>query len=261
MAVLIGAFLVGLAVGSFLNVCIWRLPRDEQVVRGRSHCPTCKRVIPWFDNIPIVSFVRLKGRCRFCRAPISWRYPAVELLTGLALVAVVSRWGVSGVSLVYAVVISSLIVVSFIDAQHQIIPDLITLPGVMLAVLASLLVPSLHGTAHRGLSVARSVLGVAAGGGSIYLMGILGEFLFKREAMGGGDVKLMAMLGAVLGWQQVLLAFFIAPVLGSLVGIPLRLLRRQELIPYGPFLSVAAVIALGWGQTLIAWYKGCLAPF
>jgi len=254
-------FLLGLFVGSFLNVCIWRLPRGEQVVRGRSHCPACRQTIPWYDNIPVASLILLKRRCRFCRAPISWRYPAVELLTGLTLAAVASRWGMTGPALTYAALLCGLIVVSFIDAREQIIPDVITLPGLGLAILASLAWPALHGTGHRGWAAGHSLLGALAGGGSIYLMGVLGRCLFKREAMGGGDVKLMAMLGAVLGWQRILLAFFIAPVFGSVVGVPLRWLRGMELIPYGPFLSLAAVVALWWGHAIIARYWHIVGGF
>lgn len=255
----VAAFFAGLAVGSFLNVCIWRLPREEQVVRGRSRCPACGAVIRWYDNIPLASFIRLRGRCRCCRGRISRRYPAVEVLTGLALAAVVGRWGIGGPGLVYAVLLCALIVVSFIDAAEQIIPDVITVPGLALAVAAGLAWPALHGVEGRMASAQASVLGAAVGGGSIYLMGLLGRCLFKKEAMGLGDVKLMAMLGAVLGWPRVLLAFLLAPIFGSLVGIPLKWRHGTELIPYGPFLSLAAVLALWWGDGIIAWYlKGVL---
>lgn len=248
------AFIAGLFVGSFLNVCIWRLPRARSVVRGRSHCPACRHVIPWYDNIPLVSVVWLTRRCRFCRAPISWRYPAVELLTGAAFAAVVGRWGLTGPALVYAAWVSALIVVSFIDAREQIIPDIVTVPGTGLAVLASAFWPALHGTANPAEAFVHSLHGALLGAGAIALMGAVGEYLFRKEAMGQGDVKLMALLGAVLGWERILLTFFLAPVLGSLVGLPLRVLRKQELIPYGPFLSVAAVVAWWWGGALIGRY-------
>ncbi|MBI4227593.1 MAG: prepilin peptidase [Candidatus Omnitrophica bacterium] len=255
------AFLLGLFVGSFLNVCIWRLPREEQVVRGRSRCPACGQTIRWHDNIPIASFLWLRGRCRACRAPIHWRYPAVELLTGLALAAVALRWGVSGPGLVYAVLLCALIVASFIDAAEQIIPDVITRPGLGLAIAASAAWPVVHGVAGRLEAVGQSLLGAAVGSGAIWLMGLIGRWLFKKEAMGGGDVKLMAMLGALLGWPRILLTFLLAPMLGSLVGIPMKLRRGDELIPYGPFLSLAAVIALWWGDGLIAWYVRQLGGF
>ena len=256
------AFLVGLVVGSFLNVCIWRLPRDEQVVRGRSRCPACEHPIPWHDNLPLVSIVLLGRRCRFCRAPISWRYPAVELMTGCMLAAVVSHWGVTGPAVAYAALLSALIVVSCIDAKEQIIPDVITLPGLGLALAASGLWPAVHGTTSRGWALGAGVVGALVGGGSIYLMGVVGRAIFKREAMGIGDVKLMAMVGALLGGPRILLAFFVAPILGSLVGVPLRILRGADLIPYGPFLSLAAVLSLWWGDAVIAWYaRGLVGGF
>src|SRR3989338_2077522 len=251
-------FVLGLFVGSFLNVCIWRLPREEQVVRGRSHCPACGVTIRWYDNIPLASFVLLGRRCRQCRAPISWRYPAVELLTGLAPAAAVGRWGMTGPALVYGALLCGLIVTSFIDAREQIIPDGITLPGTALGVLASVVWPALHGRQSHWGGLGPSVLGAVVGGGATYLMGLLGQWMFKKEAMGGGDVKLMAMLGAVLGWQRVLVTFLIAPILGSLVGVPLRILKGVDLIPYGPFLAVAAAIALWWGRPIVAWYAHAL---
>lgn len=254
MAVMIAAFVIGLLVGSFLNVCIWRLPREESVVRGRSRCPACGRTIPWYDNIPLLSFAWLGRRCRFCRAPISWRYPVVELLTGVVFAAVAARWGMTGPGLVYAAWLAALIVVSVIDAREQIIPDIITVPGTGLAVLASACWPSLHGTSSPVAALVSSLHGALLGAGAIALMGMVGEFVFRKEAMGQGDVKLMALLGAILGGPRVLLAFFLAPILGSIVGLPLRILRKQELIPYGPFLSVAAVIALWWGEALLASY-------
>lgn len=253
MAVVI-AGLLGLVVGSFLNVCIWRLPREEQVVRGRSHCPACGAVIRWYDNIPVLSFLRLGGRCRACRGRISWRYPAVEVLTALALAAIVGRWGVTGPGVTYAVLCCALIVVSFIDAAEQIIPDVITLPGLALGIAASAAWPALHGTAGRMAAVQASVVGALVGGGAIYLMGLVGGWLFKKEAMGLGDVKLMAMLGALLGGPRILFTFLLAPIFGSLVGLPLRWRYRMELIPYGPFLSLAAVLALWWGDAIIGWY-------
>ena len=248
------AFLMGLVIGSFLNVCIWRLPRDGQVVRGRSRCPACHRTIAWYDNIPLVSFALLGGRCRGCRRRISWRYPAVELMTGIACAAVVARWGMTIPAFIYGALLCGLIVVSWIDAREQIIPDVITVPGLGLGVLASVAWPALHGTLHRGAALGAGLMGAAVGGGSIWLLGWLGTLAFKKEAMGQGDVKLMAMLGAFLGWQRILLTFFLAPILGSFVGIPLKFLKGREIIPYGPFLSIAAVIALGWGDPLMHWY-------
>lgn len=252
VATVVGLF--GLFIGSFLNVCIWRLPQEEQVVLGRSRCPACGQMIAWYDNVPLISFVRLGGRCRQCRAPISWRYPVVEALTGVGLAAVVLRWGLTPVALVYASLVASLIVIAFIDAKEQIIPDEVTIPGILIGLVSSLVWPVLQGATSRGPGLLQSVLGAVVGAGAIYGMGLLGRLLFKKEAMGLGDVKLMGMLGALLGWQKVLLVFFLAPFFGSLVGVPLRLLRKQELLPYGPFLSVAAILVLWWGDAALVWY-------
>lgn len=261
MAGVAAAWVAGLFIGSFLNVCIWRLPREEQVVRGRSRCPRCGQTIRWHDNIPVASFLCLRGRCRDCRAAISWRYPVVELLTGLALAAAIARWGLTGPGLVYAAMLCALIVVSFIDAAEQIIPDVITVPGLAATIAASVLWPSLHQAHGRWDALGISLLGAAAGGGAIWLMGAIGRWVFKKEAMGGGDVKLMAMLGALLGWRQILLVFFLAPIFGSLVGVPLRWRRRVEMIPYGPFLAAAAVVVLWWGDAMMAWYWQKLGGF
>lgn len=261
MAVVAAAFVVGLFVGSFLNVCIWRLPREEQVVRGRSRCPACRRTIAWHDNIPVVSFMLLRGRCRACGIRISWRYPLVELITGVAIAATAARWGLTVPGCVYAVLTCALITASFIDASEQIIPDVITLPGVALAVAASVAWPSLHQASGHPEALGLSLLGALAGGGSIWGMGALGQWCFKKEAMGGGDVKLMALLGALLGWQRILLVFFLAPILGSVVGLPMKLRHGDELIPYGPFLSVAALVALWWGDGMIAWYWHTVGGF
>ena len=249
-----GVGLLGLLIGSFLNVCIWRLPREEQLVRGRSHCPHCGQMIAWYDNVPLVSFVRLRGRCRHCRAAISWRYPVVEALTGAGLAAVVLRWGMTAPALVYAALVASLIVVSFIDAAEQIIPDEVTIPGILIGLVTSVVWPVLQGTTSRGQGLLFSLTGAVVGAAAIYGMGLLGRLLFKKEAMGLGDVKFMGMLGALLGWQKVLLIFFLAPFFGSIVGVPLRLLRKQELLPYGPFLSLAAVVVLWWGDAALAFY-------
>ncbi|MBI4313922.1 MAG: prepilin peptidase [Candidatus Omnitrophica bacterium] len=255
------AFFSGLIAGSFLNVCIWRLPREEQVVRGRSHCTDCKKTIEWYDNIPVASFLLLRGRCRQCKKAISWRYPAVELSTGIAFFWVVSRWGLTGVGLTYLILMCGLIVVTVIDAREQIIPFAVTQPGIVVGLAASLLLPQLQGVDHRGAALLNSALGVFAGGGAIYVMAVFGEMIFKREAMGGGDVWFMAMLGAFLGWQKVLLIFFLAPIFGSIVGVPLKFRRGAEVIPYGPFLSMAAVIAVGWGDAILSWYFKSLGGF
>ncbi len=245
------AFVFGSVVGSFLNVCIVRLPREESIVMPHSHCLGCKRPIPWYDNIPLLSFLLLKGRCRFCKKLISKRYWVVELLTAGIFLWFYLIFGLTEQSLIYAAWGAALIVVSFIDLEHQIIPDVISLGGLAAALVLSFLVPALHASENRWLSLWESALGALVGGGSIYGIGLLGNFFFRKESMGGGDVKLLAMVGAVLGWKLVLVAFFVAPFFGSVVGLILKFRKGVEVIPYGPFLSLGSVIALMWGRDIL----------
>ncbi|MBI4342120.1 MAG: prepilin peptidase [Candidatus Omnitrophica bacterium] len=244
-------FAWGSCIGSFLNVCIYRMPREQSLVRPRSRCPKCERMIRWYDNIPLVSYALLGGRCRSCHHPILWRYPLVEAVTGLATVATVARFGASTVGAVYLIFLCGLITASFIDFEFQIIPDEISLGGLALGVAASGLVPALHGTDSRWVALVRSVIGGLAGGGLLYGTGVLGDVLFKKESMGGGDVKLMAMAGSILGWKAVVLAFFLAPMLALLPGLFVLLVKRSHVIPYGPFLSLALVAALFYGADVL----------
>ena len=244
-------FAWGSCIGSFLNVCIYRMPREQSLVRPRSRCPTCEHLIRWHDNIPLVSYALLGGKCRDCHAPILWRYPVVEAITGFATVSIMACFGVNPASAVYLLFIYGLITASFIDFEFQIIPDEISLGGLVLGVLASGLVPALHGTDSRLLALGRSVIGLLAGGGMLYATGMLGDFLFRKESMGGGDVKLMAMAGSILGWKFVVLAFFLAPMLALLPGLFVLLVKRSHVIPYGPFLSLALVVALFYGEEVL----------
>ncbi len=260
-------FVFGLMVGSFLNVCIWRLPRQEQVVRGRSHCPSCRHTIAWHDNIPLLSFAWLKGRCRFCKAVISPLYPAVELATGILLLAVLARFGLSATALVYGVFAAALIVVSVVDARTMTIPDEITKPGLRIGMVLSFLVPALHGTQSRWAALSAGFLGAVTGWGLIFGMAWIGRWMFRKklqaigeeEAVGGGDLKLMAMVGAVIGAPKVLLVIlFLAPLTGSLIGLILKIRFGRDLIPYGPFLSLGTLIVLFWGDGILNWYRGLL---
>ena len=248
-------FVIGSVVGSFLNVCIYRMPRDKSVVQPASFCPHCRKPIRWYDNIPFVSYLLLRGRCRFCHKKISARYILVEALTASLFMFLYGRLGLGPLYGIYAVFFSSLLAASFIDLEHQVIPDEISLGGLGLGIALSFLFPSLHGTSSPVASLVSSLLGALVGGGSIYLIGLLGNFLFKKESMGGGDVKLLAMVGSLLGWEKALLAFFIAPLFGSVVGITLKLTRGAEVIPYGPFLSLASFIAFLWEREIL-WYLG-----
>ena len=243
-------FVLGACLGSFLNVCIWRLPREESVVRPRSRCPACRHPIAWYDNIPLVSFVVLRAKCRHCHQAIRWRYPIIELLTGLTAVVVLDRFGVGPTGVIYLAFLCALIVASTVDLEFQIIPDEVSLGGLVLGLLLSLAVPSLHGTDSRWLSLSRAGIGAVVGGGLLYLTGVMGELLFRKESMGGGDVKLLAMAGSLLGWRPVTLTFFLAPILALIPGLVVLCWKRSHVIPYGPFLSLGLVISLLFGDAL-----------
>jgi leader peptidase (prepilin peptidase) / N-methyltransferase len=238
------ALALGATIGSFLNVVIARLPRGESLVRPRSRCPACGAPVAWFDNIPLVSFVWLRARCRRCRAPISWRYPIVEALTAGLFGLAAWRVG-SGLELLTAwFLLASLVAITAIDLEHQIIPDAITVPGIGLGFLASFLNPAPTWGA--------SLLGIALGGG-LFLVVILGS----RGGMGGGDMKLGAMLGAFLGYKLALLAIFSGVMLGGLAAGVLMaagVRRRKDPIPFGPFLAVGSALALFAGEEILAWY-------
>ncbi len=251
--VYIFVFILGSIVGSFLNVCIWRLPKEESVVTPRSHCVNCRKPIYWYDNVPFLSYVFLGGKCRFCKAKISFRYFLVELLTAGMFVWFFSVFGISVKFFVYTALCCGLIVATFVDFKYQIIPDEITLGGLIVGLLVSVVFPGLHGVSSHWNSLLISLGGMLAGGLSIYLIGLLGAAVFKKEAMGGGDVKLMAMIGSFIGWKLVLLVFFLAPFFGSAVGIILKLKYKVEHIPYGPYLSLATLICIFWGEDILRW--------
>ncbi|NQT90832.1 MAG: prepilin peptidase [Candidatus Omnitrophica bacterium] len=256
IAVLILAIIFGLIVGSFLNVCICRMPGSRSVVNPPSHCPRCKHAIAWYDNIPVLSFIILGARCRYCKERISPRYMIVELLTAGVFVLFLSQLGVGISSFSYIVLACGMIVATFIDFEHQIIPDEITYGGMVLGLLLSLLFPQLHGASGRLRSLLASGLGLLAGGLLIYLTGVLGKFMFKKEAMGGGDVKFLAMIGAFVGLKYVVLIYFIAPFFGAGVGLIMKIKYKAEIIPYGPYLSLAAVVAILWGNDILRFIQG-----
>jgi len=247
--VLISAFVLGSIFGSFLNVCIYRLPAGKSIVSPPSSCPACGYRIRWFQNIPIVSYLFLGGKCFSCRVKISPRYLLIEVLTGLLFTIVLYSYGFSAATLVYWSFVAALVVITFIDLDHQIIPDIISLPGIVIGFACSFLIP--------WLSWLDSLLGILIGGGVLLTIAWIYEKLAKREGMGGGDIKFLGMLGAFLGWQAVFPVVFIASLVGSLVGIPLMLLQKGDTklaIPFGPFLAFGAMVYLFWGQQLIYWY-------
>lgn len=246
-------FALGTVFGSFFNVCIHRLPREESIIWPSSHCPSCRNTIAWYDNIPILSVLLLKGRCRHCGAQIALRYFIVELITGFFYLWIWFYFGFTAQAFVCAVLFSLLLIATVVDLEHQIIPDEVSLGGLAAGVLLSTLMPSIHGETIWWRSLLHSLAGALMGGAIIYATGVVGSFIFRKEAMGGGDVKLLAMLGAFLGWKKVILAFFLAPVLALPLGLFL-LVKRVRVIAYGPFLSLAGWVCFLWGDKIINWY-------
>ncbi|MDQ3819967.1 MAG: prepilin peptidase [Acidobacteriota bacterium] len=270
----------GAIIGSFLNVVIHRLPREESIVFPNSRCPSCSSLIGPMDNIPLLSYAILRGRCRNCRAPISWRYPAVELFTALLyaavfLIDVYLRGGVTYTILFDLVFVSAIVALIFIDAEHMLLPNAITYPGILFAVVARVALPYLVGPyafddlpslwyGHLyawpiwSASLLGAALGALAGGGSLWLIGWLWERLRGVEAMGLGDVKMMFMVGAYLGWRLTILAIFLGVLTGSVAGVAVMAKRRerdmQMQLPFGIFLGVGSILALLFGSRIIAWY-------
>ena len=243
--------LLGLIVGSFSNVCIYRIPRNESIVYPASHCPKCRTTIRPFDNIPLLSYILLKGRCRNCKSKISIQYPVVEFLSGFIYLIVYLIYGLSIQTLIYIILSSALIIIAFIDLNEQIIPDVISLPGIVIGFILSFFVPY--------ISFLNSALGVVVGGGIILIIGLGGSAIYKKEAMGGGDVKLAAMIGAFLGWRYIIISLFLGFFLGALIGIILimtKIKKREDVIPFGPFIILGSFITLLCGEKIITWYLG-----
>ncbi len=241
--------LVGLAVGSFLSVCIHRLPKGASIIRPGSRCPSCDAPIRWYDNLPLVSYFLLRGRCRDCGASVSWQYPLVEAMTASLFLLTVWRFGLGSRSIFLLIFLCGLIVVTFIDLDHQIIPHAVTLPGILLGLVASLVT--------RDPSPRDAAAGALIGAGLVYLIAVYAEVAFQRESMGGGDVNLLAMIGAFLGWRHALLSFFLAVAAGaglSLFLVATRVLSRKDRIPFGPFLALGAVASVFGGEAIIDWY-------
>lgn len=247
----IPVFIFGLIIGSFLNVCIYRLPKEKSVVSPPSHCPHCRKNILWYDNIPVLSYILLGGKCRFCKEKISPRYLVVEILTAVILTLLAAAFGITPKFFFYGIMSCGLIIATFVDFEINEIPDQVSIGGFMAALMYSAASPSVLGVSAPLQGLFASLIGALAGGGSIYLMGFFGALVFKREAMGGGDVKLMAMLGAFLGWKLVIMTFFIAPFFGAIVGVVLRIKDGREIIPYGPYLSLAALVSVFFGEQIL----------
>jgi leader peptidase (prepilin peptidase) / N-methyltransferase len=273
--VIAGVF--GAIIGSFLNVVVHRVPLEESIVFPNSRCPSCGAAIAFYDNIPVISYLVLRAKCRGCKEHISIRYPAVELLTAALFIAVAWHDGLSAALPFDLVFASALLALVFIDAEHMILPNAITYPGIVFALVARVVIPYLGGTPHfddlpslsqgalAGMpiwvtSLVGAFIGALLGGGSLWLMGWTWEKLRGIEAMGLGDVKMMFMVGAYLGWRLTILTIFVGVLTGSIVGIALMLRRRernmQMLLPFGVFLGLGAIAALLFGVPLVEWYAG-----
>src|SRR5215217_3127907 len=273
--ILAGVF--GAVIGSFLNVVIHRVPLEESIVFPNSRCPACGAVIAFYDNIPVLSYAALRAKCRHCKEHISFRYPAVELLTAALFVGVAWHDGFSAALPFDLVFASGLLALVFIDAEHMILPNVITYPGIVFALVARIAIPYLTGTLYfddlpslsQGtladmpvgvVSLAGALIGALIGGGSLWLMGWTWEKLRGIEAMGLGDVKMMFMVGAYLGWRLTILTIFVGVLSGSVMGILLMARQGQRnmqmLLPFGVFLGLGAIAALLFGAPLVEWYAG-----
>jgi len=263
-------FIFGSMAGSFLNVCIYRLPLSESLVKPRSYCPQCKKSIFWYDNIPLVSYLILRGRCRFCKQRISFRYFLIELISACVFLIFYIRYGLGFNFIFYTLFVCLLIIATFVDVAHRIIPDEISIGGIiagfLLSVIKGLALSPLPvrqaGITYHLKPIINSLLGILIGGGIIYLTGKAFDLVYfkllkkgpidgETESMGGGDVKLLAMIGAFLGWKIAILVFFMAPFFGAIIGIINLIIRKQHTIPYGPFLSLAAFISLFWADAIL----------
>ena len=273
----VAAGIIGAVIGSFLNVVIHRVPLEESIVFPNSSCPACGAAISFYDNLPVISYLMLGAKCRSCKEHISFRYPAVELLTALLFVGVAWHDGLSAALAFDLVFVSALVALVFIDAEHMLLPNVITYPGIVFALVARLLIPYLLGAPHfddipslsQGalahlptpiVSLAGALIGALIGGGSLWLMGWTWEKLRGIEAMGLGDVKMMFMVGAYVGWRLTILTIFVGVLSGSIIGILLMARQREKnmqmLLPFGVFLGLGAVAALLFGAPLVEWYAG-----
>jgi leader peptidase (prepilin peptidase)/N-methyltransferase len=242
-------FVFGLITGSFLNVCICRMPNGESIVSPPSHCPHCSYQIRWYDNIPLFSYLILRGKCRGCGTHISLQYPLVELINGILTLLLFLRFGPTFVFAVLFLFCSSLVVITFIDIEHQIIPDEISLSGIVLGFVLSFFL--------KGHGWLNALLGILLGGGSLLLVAYTYQRLTGKDGMGGGDVKLLAMMGAFLGWKAIPFIIFASSLIGSVVGISIMMLQKKDsklAIPFGPYLAFGAVLYIFYGKPLISWY-------
>ena len=246
-------FILGVCIGSFLNVCIYRIPKDQSIIFPRSSCPFCKKKIPIYFNIPLISFLILKGKCKYCLKPISLLYPAIELLTGFFALILFIKFGFTLKTLFWFVFICVLLIISFIDIATQTIPDIISLPCIIMFSSSCFFIPE--------ISFKDTLIGIFTGGGILCFVALLYYLVRKEHGMGGGDIKLMAMIGAATGFKGVLFTIFTGSILGTLLGIIIILKKNEDIkfkIPFGPFLSAGAITYIFFGKQLIYWYFNVL---
>jgi len=269
--------LLGLALGSFMNVCIYRIPLGKSIISPPSNCPNCSERIRFYDNIPLLSYLILLGRCRYCRNPISWRYPLVEVLTGLLSLALFSRYGLSYQYFIFLLFLATLVTISFIDLDHQIIPNILSRSGIVIGwafsaisfiAMHKIIIPDFlsgpgvikQNTGYfvlGDISWFDSLIGIIAGYGSLFLIEVVFKYLTGKEGMGRGDAKLLAMIGAWMGWRPLLPIVMIASLTGAVIGL-LAGKGFGVRIPFGPFLSIGAIIYLFFGPQLVSWYSSLL---
>jgi len=250
-------FTFGLCIGSFLNVCIFRMPRGLSIVHPRSFCPCCGRPIAWFDNIPVLSYLRLRRKCRFCSVSISPRYALVELLTAILFVMVWNHYGASVLTPVFCMVVGMLIVATFVDFDFMIIPDRTSLGMIGVGIVLSALIPEIHERTENMDALLQSIMGVLTGAGLLWLVAIVGRWIFKKDAMGMGDVKLLGGIGAFLGLPGVIYTILISSVIGTVIGLTMIAVggqKWQSRLPYGPYLAIGAVTWILGGDQLWNWY-------
>jgi len=242
--------LLGLIIGSFLNVCIYRLPKRLSPVRPRSSCTACGHVLSWYENVPIVSYAVLRGRCRGCRAPISLMYPVVEAITGAMFLSAYLLYGPSLLLIVRLMFGCAMIVLFVIDLQHRILPNVITLPGIVVGFVCSVL---------AGPGWQYSLIGIVAGGGTLWAIAEIYYRVRHEEGLGMGDVKMLAMIGAFLGWKLVLLTLVLSSFSGTIIGLGVLLFKRESMkyaLQFGTFLALGAIVAAVVGDPIMDWYFG-----
>ncbi len=242
-------FVIGCCLGSFFNVVICRLPEGQSIVLPGSHCPRCKQPLAFYDNVPLVSYLVLRGRCRHCGEPISVRYPVVELLSGLLLLFLFRRYGFTPTFFFYSVFASLLIMISFIDLDSYLIPDRLSLSGILIGFFTSFFNPQINWV--------NSLIGIVLGGGTFYLIAWGYHRWRHQEGLGGGDIKLLAMIGAFIGWPGVVFTILVGSVVGTVAGLVVMWKTRQGMaarLPFGPFLALGGVSYLFWGKAFFLWY-------